>query len=1002
MNISSKKIIEKKVYGHSDYMIELSLKAKARIDGFVEIRVLEHYLPSDNPDYIIYPGHETIAYKIDCLETNWENKVAFNFRTKINVSYLSLELNPFGMQDSIAVSDIKIKNVSEFADYENLSKRKPWSGPNIDFKKNDFDWVELLKDAGTYFQSGNMLIEQTGIENSPQISVLPDYPGIQNVVFFPSSTAKIDYIGQVEGGLVADVAKLHFFDGETEIFLKRDWTRWYPNKIEMGFSSDDINITQASTITWDDQIVCKIDVKTTRKHLRIKSACNFNRNCAGVVDVLEHNGKPYILAQNGLKVYLAFSSTLIASKDNFTFQNEPMEYGFEADCKEMTYYLFASAGLERDHVETRLFEAIENPQKIFEKSYKFWNDYLTKTVPLFESGNLSLKRLYYMNCYSHMANCFDVYYDPYLYPYVCPNKTLWKPQWPWNTMWGALAERWLNDISFSEGGVRSELILNTVLGYQFDLKPLDEFIRSTVFAPGLANSNNCAAANYPMLDLFKRNGDANFLKSVYKFLRDLEYSISQDDFDGDGVPEFWGDIDEYDQSVRWLGLYIDDDTLPEAEEGSGMNAWMLLLSKNQEKRLFGHTKALLIDYSSFLYILRRNLATISDFYGMYDVAGIYRQKSEELKKAINDKMWSEEEGFYFDYSLKRDEINVRWIISGITPLMGMIASKEQAERAVENLTDTTAMIEWEGVEYKAGKFCWNCYPPSTASVLNKYWRADEKSGYGFGQTILTGGARYTLEALINYGFYKEARYLINKLFEMQTTVNNNSLHLPYTYNSLTGIENRTHMSQQTAIFNDIIVSYIIGIRLRMDNKFEFMPFDVLKDYGCIHFGPLTTKTYPIEVDWDEKRYSVKINDKEYVFPYLTKWVIPVDELECKSKDRIEFNVRISSNTSSVGIFEVKGAAHNDEYTFLRFPVGDGFERKFILSVNELKGYEGVIDFAVYSQTGDLFEVMIDEMNIISNDEIRDYAINEFSSASLEDPVQKSIEGRIIQRIVCNF
>ncbi|MHB1485307.1 MAG: MGH1-like glycoside hydrolase domain-containing protein [Saccharofermentanales bacterium] len=997
METNSVQIKDIKIFGQTIYDMQFIIKTNG-YKGQLQIIASEKFVL-----FGIELEGKTIVYTGFSDENNSKIDVKTEYLTRINSKNIELHIISDGASaDGIEITDISMTVITGFGDFENLRKRKPWAGPSKNFIKSEIDWESILEDSNTYYQSGNMLIEQPTIEQAPNISIMPVCPGIQNIVFFPSKTVKLEYIGQVEGGLVADVAKLHFYTGDSEISLKRDWVRWYPHKIEVGFSGDNIKIAQTSTITWDDQIVCKLVVDTGIKDVTMKSSCNFNGFCAGTIDIFDHDKKPYILAQNGLKVYLAFAAGIADSSDNYKVQNEPLEYTFNAKCSGQVIYLAMAAGMERGLVEKNLFEAIDNPEGVFAKSRKFWNDYFTATVPYFKSDDVSLMKLYFMNCYSHLANCYDIYYEPYLYPYVCPNKTVWKPQWLWNTMWGALSERWLNDLSISEGGIRNELTLNSQLNYQNDLQPLSEYIKNVAFTTNLASAGNNPAATYPLLDLFKRNGDKEFLKSAFKLMCDHEYNISKEDHDGDGLPEYSGNIDEYDQSVRWLGLYVEDNALSDsAESGTepGTNEWMHFLThNNQEKSLFGHTKANHIDFCSHLLILRKNLAEIADFYGMHELAGAYREKASKLKNAINEKMWSKEEGFYFDYSLKRKEMNIRWIISGITPLMGMAATDEQAKRVVENLTDTTAMIEWEGKEYKAGKFCWNLYPPCTASVLNKYWRPDEASGYGMGQVTPSSGARYTLEALMNYGYFDEARYLIRKLSEMQTVANDNSLHLPYTYNSLTGKENINHMSQQNAIFNDVIFTYIAGIRFRMDNKFEFMPFDALKDFGAVHIGPFYTKNYPVEIDWDEKRYLVKINEKNYSFPCLTKWVIPVDELEAREKNLLTFEIEISGIPEGDNILELRANKHEEDICLMRIPVQNGYSSKHNIGIDILKGYEFKIDVIIFSSSKNHVDVSMRDVMICSQNTSVSYEMQDINNEMVNDYVIKDLKGEIVKRI----
>lgn len=188
----------------------------------------------------------------------------------------------------------------------------------------------------------------------------------------------------------------------------------------------------------------------------------------------------------------------------------------------------------------------------------------------------------------------------------------------------------------------------------------------------------------------------------------------------------------------------------------------------------------------------------------------------------------------------------------------------------------------------------------------------------------------------------------------------------------------------------------------MDDKFEFMPFDVLEDYGPMHFGPFHTKNYPIEIDWDGSSYIAKINGITYDLPYLTKWVIPVDELENRAKNKISFNAISTGDCETSAILEVKAKVHDDEYCFLRVPITGGQEKDYILSANELEGYEGIIDFALYTCHDPKINVSINKIKISSAGKNVEYCERDYLRERLIDIVQPEINGEIIKRIECKL
>ena len=63
----------------------------------------------------------------------------------------------------------------------------------------------------------------------------------------------------------------------------------------------------------------------------------------------------------------------------------------------------------------------------------------------------------------------------------------------------------------------------------------------------------------------------------------------------------------------------------------------------------------------------------------------YRYKASELKAAINECLWSESAGFYFNVSGHCRHKITRYSLAGIWPMFAGLASREQAEKLVETL-----------------------------------------------------------------------------------------------------------------------------------------------------------------------------------------------------------------------------------------------------------------------------------------------------------------------------
>ena len=137
----------------------------------------------------------------------------------------------------------------------------------------------------------------------------------------------------------------------------------------------------------------------------------------------------------------------------------------------------------------------------------------------------------------------------------------------------------------------------------------------------------------------------------------LAYWIKFNDFDCNGLP-VWGDA-----------------------EHSGMDNQF---SRSGERRSFYGEG---VDLASYIHREYMAMAHIAEKLDLSDEVELFRQKAEELACLINDTLWDEEKGFYFDRNEQTGERIYIYSVSGFMPLWAGIASKEQADRLVKHMTD---------------------------------------------------------------------------------------------------------------------------------------------------------------------------------------------------------------------------------------------------------------------------------------------------------------------------
>lgn len=90
-----------------------------------------------------------------------------------------------------------------------------------------------------------------------------------------------------------------------------------------------------------------------------------------------------------------------------------------------------------------------------------------------------------------------------------------------------------------------------------------------------------------------------------------------------------------------------------------------------------------VDINAFLYLEFKALAHISKELERTEQYEKYLAEADKIKDAINKHLWSEEDGSYYNYDLKTNELIKRDTYSNFITLFAGIASEEQAKELIE-------------------------------------------------------------------------------------------------------------------------------------------------------------------------------------------------------------------------------------------------------------------------------------------------------------------------------
>ncbi len=213
---------------------------------------------------------------------------------------------------------------------------------------------------------------------------------------------------------------------------------------------------------------------------------------------------------------------------------------------------------------------------------------------------------------------------------------------------------------------------------------------------------------------------------------------------------------------RWFQYDTDKNGLAYWEGGadqSGMD--------NQTTRCVGKSEG--VDLNCYLYRELQAMNFIADALGFKNDANTFEKQAIQLKAAINQYLWDEKTGFYYDRNEVDGKVTYVKSVSGFTPLWAQVASKQQAKRLVQHLTDTSEF--------------WLQYPvPGYAKTEPDYYQGSSKGECNWkGSTWIP--TNYMLcHGLVDYGYTSVAKALALKTFQLAI---NNTATREY-YNAETG------------------------------------------------------------------------------------------------------------------------------------------------------------------------------------------------------------------------
>lgn len=230
-----------------------------------------------------------------------------------------------------------------------------------------------------------------------------------------------------------------------------------------------------------------------------------------------------------------------------------------------------------------------------------------------------------------------------------PDRLPHKYLWLWDSVFHAVGHRHLDT------RVAQDLILAI-----FDHQAPDGFIPHMATPQGASDVTQPPVIAWGAMKVFEKSGDRAFLETVYQKNKAFLYWCCENRVKG---PE---------------GLYIWQTAGQEicrcAESGM-----------DNSSRFDDVVNVEAIDFCSYMANETRQMRRMAEILGHTNEAAEFAAWHEDLRRAINQKLWDEDDGFYFDYDFDRRCIHKVWSVASFLPLFAGVCDGAQSAKLAAQL-----------------------------------------------------------------------------------------------------------------------------------------------------------------------------------------------------------------------------------------------------------------------------------------------------------------------------
>ena len=230
-----------------------------------------------------------------------------------------------------------------------------------------------------------------------------------------------------------------------------------------------------------------------------------------------------------------------------------------------------------------------------------------------------------------------------------PDRLPHRNMWLWDSVFHAIGHRHLD----------TELAENLILAL-FDVQQEDGFI------PHMAKPEEISSVTQPPVIawgawlVYKKSGNKEFLKNVLKNNKDFLLWCQSNRRKTEKELYSWHTNPELNNRCDESGM----DNSPRFDTNSDLYA---------------------IDFSCYMANETHFMQKIADELGDKDTAEFFCQWHEKIKSEINNTLWCEEDGFYYDYDIKNNCFNKVQSVASFLPIFAGVCDKTQCEKLVSHL-----------------------------------------------------------------------------------------------------------------------------------------------------------------------------------------------------------------------------------------------------------------------------------------------------------------------------